>query len=83
MLCNFTNIGYYWDGKGELAGLTWNDLDFKQNTISISRTRDEYGVPSPKTLNSIRTINMSEELSEHLKSFKIWSIEMKKFTMLN
>ncbi|MGE7596962.1 tyrosine-type recombinase/integrase [Lysinibacillus fusiformis] len=64
--------------KGELAGLTWNDLDFKQHTISIAKTRDEYGVRSPKTLNSIRTINMSEELSEHLKSFKIWCIEMKK-----
>ncbi|MEK4171016.1 site-specific integrase [Lysinibacillus sp. FSL L8-0312] len=64
--------------KGELAGLTWSDLDFKQNTISITKTRDEYGVRSPKTLNSIRTINMSEELSEHLKSFKIWCIEMKK-----
>ncbi|WP_083244691.1 tyrosine-type recombinase/integrase [Lysinibacillus fusiformis] len=64
--------------KGELAGLTWNDLDFKQNTISITKTRDEYGVRSPKTLNSIRTINMSEELSEHLKSFKIWCNEMKK-----
>lgn len=51
--------------------------------MSISKTRDEYGVRSPKALNSIRTINMSEELSEHLKSFKIWSIEMKKFTRLN
>lgn len=51
--------------------------------MSISKARDEYGVRSPKALNSIRTINMSEELSEHLKSFKIWSIEMKKFTTLN
>ncbi|WP_445477363.1 tyrosine-type recombinase/integrase [Lysinibacillus irui] len=49
-----------------------------QNTISITKTRDEYGVRSPKTLNSIRTINMSEELAEHLKNFLKWCLETKK-----
>ncbi|WP_396631755.1 MULTISPECIES: tyrosine-type recombinase/integrase [Lysinibacillus] len=32
--------------KGELAGLTWKDIDFMQNIISITKTRDEYGVRS-------------------------------------
>lgn len=64
--------------KGELAALTWNDIDFECNTISITKTRDEYGVRDPKTRNSIRTINMSSELAEHLESFKSWCIESKK-----
>lgn len=64
--------------KGELAALTWEDIDFEKMTISITKTRDEYGVRDPKTRNSIRTINMSQELAEHLKKFKLWCIETKK-----
>lgn len=56
--------------KGELAALTWKDIDFESKTIAITKTRDEYGVRDPKTRNSIRTINMSSELAEHLASFK-------------
>ncbi|MFJ8513373.1 tyrosine-type recombinase/integrase [Lysinibacillus xylanilyticus] len=64
--------------KGELAALTWKDIDFESNTIAITKTRDEYGVRDPKTRNSIRTINMSSELAEHLASFKSWCAESKK-----
>lgn len=64
--------------KGELAALTWADINFEKMTISITKTRDEYGVRDPKTRNSIRTINMSSELAEHLEKFKLWCIETKK-----
>jgi len=64
--------------KGELAALTWKDIDFECKTIAITKTRDEYGVRDPKTRNSIRTINMSSELAEHLASFKSWCAESKK-----
>lgn len=52
---------------GETIGLTWGDVDFKENTISINHTlaytRQENGksenhITTPKTAGSIRTIPM-------------------------
>ncbi|WP_277815915.1 MULTISPECIES: tyrosine-type recombinase/integrase [Lysinibacillus] len=31
--------------KGELAALTWKDIDFESKIIAITKTRDEYGIP--------------------------------------
>jgi len=45
---------------------------------NTTKTRDEYGVRDPKTRNSIRTNNISIELTEHLAKFKTWCIETKK-----
>lgn len=53
---------------GEATGLTWEDVDFKENTISINKTllyRDfgdgkgkAYHISTPKTSTSTRTIPM-------------------------
>jgi len=46
---------------GEVLALTPNDVDFKNKTISINKTKLTNGeVSSPKTLSSIRTIEVSE-----------------------
>lgn len=60
---------------GELIGLTWNDCDFKNNTISINhnlvyRQQDngkcEMHITTPKTNAGIRTIPMLSEVKKAL-----------------
>ncbi|MDR7241376.1 MULTISPECIES: tyrosine-type recombinase/integrase [Priestia] len=41
--------------KGELIALHWDDINFKDKTISITKTRSSHGVKPPKTKRSIRT----------------------------
>ncbi len=42
--------------KGELAGLCWDRVDFKENTITVSRTRDRFELKERTKTNHIRTI---------------------------
>ncbi|GGJ51383.1 tyrosine-type recombinase/integrase [Virgibacillus salexigens] len=58
--------------KGEANGLKWCDINFNEQTIKIERTRDEYGVRSPKTKNSYRTIPINDELIDQLKTYRTW-----------
>jgi integrase len=60
---------------GELIGLTWNDCDFKNNTISINhnliyRQQDngkcEMHITTPKTSSGVRTIPMLSEVRKVL-----------------
>lgn len=63
--------------KGESLALTWNDIDFDNNLISISRTRDFHSTRTAKTKNSIRTIEMNDELVKVLRKYRSWCIETK------
>ncbi|MDM8100974.1 tyrosine-type recombinase/integrase [Oceanobacillus oncorhynchi] len=63
--------------KGEAIGLRWCDIDFKQKTITVKRTRDDKGVRSPKTANSYRTIQIDDLVVTHLKKYKTWCKERK------
>lgn len=57
---------------GELFGLTWKDIDFKNNKIDINHVinyrtkvdtgKHEYFISKPKTISSYRKIPMSEEV---------------------
>ncbi len=56
---------------GELMGLTWNDVDMERKKININhsinyrdrgRGKHEFFITDPKTVNSNRTIVMSEEV---------------------
>ncbi|WP_276931465.1 tyrosine-type recombinase/integrase [Dubosiella newyorkensis] len=67
----------YWMGirKGEMMGLQWKDIDFKNKTISISKTvitlnrlKDNPCTP-PKTKNSYRTISMPKSLIKELDEY--------------
>lgn len=60
---------------GECAGLTWNDVDCKEKTITISRqlmgqTRSGFTLTEPKTPNSNRIIYLSNEFFEELMEYK-------------
>ena len=63
--------------KGEALALRWNDIDFKNNMISITRTRDHLGERSTKTDNSERVIDVSTSLIKHLKKYKVWAAQSK------
>ncbi|WP_231510815.1 site-specific integrase [Bacillus sp. UNC438CL73TsuS30] len=58
--------------KGEALGLKWENIDFKNKTLTVERTRDNHGVRTPKTKNSYRTILIDDTLLTHLESYKKW-----------
>lgn len=47
-------------------------IDFKNNTITIERTRDEKGTRTPKTKNSYRKILVDNLVIDQLKKYQIW-----------
>lgn len=62
--------------KGEMLGLQWNDIDFKNNTInvrhSLSYTKDsQYVLKEPKTKRSVRKVAPPKKMMEELKQHKI------------
>jgi len=71
--------------KGEALALTWNDIDFKNNQISINKTiaRGEDArliVQTPKTRASKRVVNLDDKTMADLK--KWCSIQAKELLML-
>lgn len=68
--------------RGELCGLEWDDIDFKNNIIHICRESlylPEKGIYDDigKTNSSIRSIKVSSSVTEMLKEYKIWQSEEK------
>lgn len=56
---------------GEFAGLTINDIDFKKNTISVSkqlcgRSKDDLYVEFPKSKNGVRVLPMSDKVRDSM-----------------
>ena len=55
---------------GEVLALTPDDVDFKNKTISVSKTKLGNGeLSSPKTLSSIRTIEISDFIAKLLLDY--------------
>lgn len=72
----FRLLAYSGMRKGELRALTWNDVDFNKNTISINKTAtiDETGktvIQLPKTHNSTRVISMDQQTMAILREWQI------------
>lgn len=63
--------------RGECFGLQWNNIDFKEKTLTVERTRDTKGVRTPKTRNSYRTISIDDKLLSQLKLYKNWCKQTK------
>lgn len=63
--------------SGEALGMHWSDVDFKENTVSIKRTRDVLGTRKPKTENSVRTIKVDELVFKQLKKYRSWCMQRK------
>ncbi len=53
--------------SGEIIALKKTDIDFKNNTITVQRTRSRFGESSPKTRYSIRDIPILDLLYPYLK----------------
>lgn len=67
---------------GELMGLEWQDVDFKNGIISINRSSQylsDMGVFTkvPKTESSIRKIAIPEFIISLLEEYKLWYEEQK------
>lgn len=65
---------------GEMAALTWEDINFKDNTITINKTVNRYrkaqygftmAVASPKSKTSIRTVIMNSVVKTELMKLKM------------
>jgi len=60
--------------RGEVMGLTWNDLDFKRGVLHVRQTRvmgvDEIETNDPKTTNSRRDIHMPPSLLAVLRAHR-------------
>lgn len=69
--------------RGELLGLTWDDVDWEEGTISINKANcyvsAELGTftKKPKNPNSVREISLPETVMSILKSYKLWQSEHK------
>lgn len=60
--------------RSEIFGLTWDDIDFENNTISVNKTRQKVNnkmvVLPTKTRSSNRTIAMPQSLKKLLIDYK-------------
>lgn len=65
----------YWTGmrEGELLALTFDDFDFENKTISITKTyqivKGEEIVGPPKTARGNRIVNMPDRLSDEMQDY--------------
>lgn len=69
--------------KGEALALTWEDINFRDNTISINKTQSrgdnaELVIQSPKTRRSNRTIFIDDKTISVLQH---WQLEQRKYLL--
>ncbi len=63
----FFAIGFYTGMRtGEIIGLKWEDIDFVHEVISIRRSRRQGKEDLPKTMSSIRDVDILEVLMPYL-----------------
>lgn len=73
----FTILAYTGMRAGELLALKWSDIDFENNTISITKTyynpnnnKKHYQILTPKTESSIGKISVDPHVIQLLKDYK-------------
>ena len=74
----FTTLAYTGMRAGELLALKWSDIDFENNTISITKTyynpnnnKKHYQILTPKTESSIGKITVDPHVIQLLKDYKV------------
>ncbi len=57
--------------RGEVCGLTWDNLDFKEGSLTVDKARlmkeGTYYIGTPKTQSSYRTIGIGDSMIQLLK----------------
>ena len=71
----FRLLAYTGIRKGECLALTWNDIDFKNNTLTVNKTisvglNNKQIIQDPKSFNSFRTISIDTKTMTILKKWK-------------
>ena len=74
--------------KGEILALTWNDIDFIKNTVTVSKTagrviditkdsrsKEYIKVGTPKTAKGNRVVPLPDFLVKRLKQYKLFKKE--------
>ena len=86
-ICVFEILYYCGLRRGELRGLTWDNIDFENETLSVVKNvvneKGDHGywyVTTPKNRTSTRTIPMPEVLVNHLKEYKESLTKFKNFS---
>lgn len=80
---NITNHALIWTialtgmRKGEAAALRWKDINLTDGTINIYETRDTLSQRHVKTKNSVREVEIDEDLCTLLEYYRKKSIEQK------
>lgn len=66
--------------RGEIIALTWNDIDFKNRTVSVTKavakTKGVQIIKEPKTVASYREIMLPSQCFEVLKEWKLKQMEL-------
>lgn len=66
---NFYALGFFTGMRsGEMIGLRWEDIDFFRKEISVKRAIKMGVVSTPKTVNSVREIDIIDTLLPYLKN---------------
>jgi len=80
----FLTLAYTGMRIGELSALKWSDIDFEEQTISITKTlynpaynAKKYQLLTPKTRSSIRTIDVDEYVIAELKKHRMRQNEIR------
>lgn len=74
--------------KGEILALQWNDIDFKDQTISVTKSlsftkASKKAITKPKTKTSVRVISLDEDTIKILREWKKLQKDLLKFTEIN
>lgn len=81
--CLFITLYYTGMRRGECLALTWNDFYDSKINVSKSMTRKtdhtNYEIKEPKSISSIREINLNKSLNEYLLQFKEEEMKIKGF----
>jgi len=79
----FTLAAYTGCRRGELLGFEWKDIDFENDTITVTRTyyydsaKRECFTDTPKTKGSRRSLKLPTHIMETLKEYKKWQERQK------
>jgi len=81
---NFLGVSFFTGLRsGELLALSWDDVDFETDTISVTKTISAGTIGTPKTLSSERDIEILPKAKEFLKAQRLETGLHNSFVFLN